>query len=65
MMCTILTDINECLANQGGCSGSCVNTVGSFRCSCPVGFELAGDQMTCVGKGESTAYLCPIFMWVP
>lgn len=50
-LCTIHTDINECAANnQGGCTGSCQNSPGSFQCSCSVGFELAADQMTCVGK---------------
>ena len=52
-MCTIPTDIDECSTNQGGCSGTCQNTVGSFQCSCSVGFELGPDQMDCVGKRDT------------
>ena len=44
------SDINECEVNGGGCTGGCENTVGSFKCTCSEGFQLAGDQVTCVGK---------------
>ena len=48
------TDINECSTNNGGCAHSCVNTQGSFTCSCRSGFQLASDGRGCDGK----ALLC-------
>lgn len=43
-------DINECTM-QGVChNGECLNTQGSFRCTCKPGYTL--DQMRCVGKTE-------------
>lgn len=44
------TDVNECLRNNAGCSHRCVNSDGSYRCVCPVGFELDVDLHTCSGK---------------
>ncbi|PIO34910.1 hypothetical protein AB205_0047300 [Aquarana catesbeiana] len=42
-------DINECIAYPGSCApGTCQNLEGSFRCICPVGYEVQGDN--CLGK---------------
>ena len=43
-------DIDECTADNGGCSvdASCSNTVGSFTCICHNGFT--GDGFTCTGE---------------
>ena len=43
-------DINECTANTDGCDQGCVNTVGSFVCSCNNGYTLTSDGKTCSGK---------------
>ncbi len=43
-------DINECSTNNGGCSNNCTNTIGSYFCSCPLGFQLQSDQRTCKSK---------------
>ncbi|XP_037720229.1 uncharacterized protein LOC119553717 isoform X2 [Drosophila subpulchrella] len=40
-------DIDECQEKNGGCSHRCLNSEGSFKCSCPPGYELDGDQKTC------------------
>lgn len=42
MGCTRLecSDINECAIKNGGCDQKCVNTPGSYSCSCNTGFEL-------------------------
>ncbi len=42
-------DNDECSANNGGCSDNCVNTVGSFSCTCPTGYQLDIDGRTCIG----------------
>ena len=45
-----IIDIDECASGKGGCSDSCVNTAGSFVCSCPSGKYLDSDGKTCKGK---------------
>ncbi|XP_035791201.1 putative vitellogenin receptor [Anopheles albimanus] len=39
-------DINEC-DRYGLCSQGCINTPGSFHCTCVDQFELKGDRRTC------------------
>ena len=34
----LLTDINECSINKGGCEQECTNNNGSFVCSCFPGY---------------------------
>lgn len=34
------SDINECLDNNAGCSGRCINLAGSFQCACERGHDL-------------------------
>ncbi|KAJ1146050.1 hypothetical protein NDU88_012332 [Pleurodeles waltl] len=41
------TDIDECNSQSHGCSQHCVNTAGSYRCSCHNGYALAVDGKTC------------------
>ncbi|XP_019614687.1 PREDICTED: uncharacterized protein LOC109462574 [Branchiostoma belcheri] len=61
MRAKIVTDINECETNNGGCEQICTNTIGSFECSCRDGFLLAADGLTCntaVCHWEGTAPFC-------
>ena len=50
------TDIDECKGNRHNChhpSGTCINTAGSFNCTCKPGFE--GDGLDiCEGKKASS-----------
>ena len=44
-----ITDVDECTI-PGVCSGKCHNTDGSYFCACPLGFQMASDKKTCIGK---------------
>ena len=50
-------DIDECARNngKGECDYACVNSVGSFRCSCAAGFHLDADGLTCHDINECQA----------
>ena len=43
-------DINECATDNGGCEQNCNNTVGSYYCTCDIGYELGNDYHECPGK---------------
>ena len=48
---SITIDINECLIDNGGCNQICLNTQGSFTCSCGTGYILdVADNQTCKDK---------------
>ena len=44
-------DIDECSEGTSGCE-MCVNVEGSYECTCPPGYDLAGDEMTCIDVDE-------------
>ena len=46
----ILVDIDECDEGIDGCEQICINTVGSYNCSCDPGYDLASNQLNCSGK---------------
>ena len=47
---------DHCSANngKGNCSHVCMNTLLSFKCQCPHGYQLGDDGLTC--KGEKMVY---------
>ena len=45
-----VTDVDECLYNNGGCNDTCINTEGSYKCECGPGLVLELDQHSCRGK---------------
>ena len=47
MVC-FLIDIDECIGGTHNCQYRCINTQGSFRCDCPIGYIKSG--VTCVGE---------------
>lgn len=43
-------DLNECALMSDICrGGDCINTDGSFRCECPIGFVLDLSGTKCIG----------------
>ena len=48
----LFKDTNECSTSNGGCEDTCMNTDGSFECSCSMeGYQLIGDGLMCEGNG--------------
>ena len=45
-----ITDVDECVNNNGGCAHTCTNFVGGFNCSCNDGFQLMNDKTSCKCK---------------
>ena len=45
-----LPDVNECTKGTENCTDGCVNTEGSYYCTCPGGYGLKSDNNTCVGE---------------
>ena len=43
-------DNNECIIGTSGCTQQCNNTVGSYTCSCRMGYTLDADNRTCNGE---------------
>lgn len=51
-----LAEVDECSRpNRGGCEQRCLNTLGSYKCSCDPGYELAPDKRRCEGECPQTA----------
>jgi hypothetical protein len=42
---------DQCLLNNGGCDQICYNSCGrKVQCACGIGYKLAYDKKTCIGK---------------
>ena len=57
----LYSDNDECSANNGGCSHTCVNTPGGHRCECPAGYTLDKDAKKCGGK--TMRFLRNLIIW--
>nr|XP_048315789.1 fibulin-7 [Myodes glareolus] len=62
----VCLDVNECeIYGQAGpprlCLHTCVNTPGSYRCTCPSGYRVLTDGKTCEDVDEcvSSQHTCP------
>ena len=47
---SVASDIDECKDNKGGCHQVCVNTEGSYFCTCWQGFRYDSFSDTCQGE---------------
>ena len=59
----LCVDINECISSP--CEHNCINTVGSYQCTCHSGFALIGTR--CIGKCDLRIYtytLCVYQRWL-
>ena len=46
----LISDVNECLNDNGDCNHICINTYGSHYCKCNSnGYALLADDRTCIG----------------
>lgn len=45
-------DVNECERHNGGCSQECINTAGSYHCTCHAGYKLHA-------RYSSMCWVCP------
>lgn len=51
-------DVNECDSGTHGCSGTCENLIGSYRCACAGGYRLASDLRKCDDIDECLGRPC-------
>lgn len=52
-MANYFIDKDECATNNGGCQHICINTIGSYQCSCNNGFALHENKHDCL-EGHCT-----------
>ena len=48
------TDIDECAEGTDRCAQNCHNNIGSYTCSCSIGYRLNFNQRDCNGKEKMT-----------
>ena len=48
----VYIDINECYTGTDLCEYNCTNTIGSYACSCDIGFQLNEDGLQCDGQSK-------------
>ena len=51
-MCVcVVTDVDECAVENGGCPHNCTNNEGSYKCSCRDGYiDVSNDGTVCTGN---------------
>lgn len=46
----LVKEYDECKLTNHGCAQQCINTLGSYECSCKIGYELHSDGKHCEGR---------------
>ena len=41
--------VNECSNANGGCEHNCLNTIGSYQCTCNSGYRMENNGHSCTG----------------
>lgn len=52
-------DLDECATGQHVCQHTCVNTQGSYSCSCPKGYNQIGDDCQDINECKEDIGMCP------
>lgn len=52
MLLIVTTEIDECFEGTHQCTQNCVNTIGSYVCTCNSGFIIDADRRTCDGENK-------------
>ena len=48
----LFQEFDECSTDKHGCHHLCVNTLGGYKCTCSIGYELHSDGKKCEGRQE-------------
>jgi len=59
----VVIEYDECATKQHGCDHECVNTLGSFKCECRIGYELHSDGKKCEGTDISLYHFSCVLMF--
>jgi len=62
MMTMMMTDENECMAEDLCQGGQCVNVDGSFKCLCQPGYTLSASGKQCQGASTLLTTTLRIFL---
>ena len=59
MFCTFyfFADFDECSTDPHNCEHNCLNTLGSYRCTCRAGFDLFLNGRNCLGTTKSKRFI--------
>lgn len=56
--------MDECSRpDNGHCQQRCLNTLGSYRCACDPGYELAADRRSCESEWGAIAVIRAPLRW--
>ena len=58
----VISDVNECTDDNGGCDHICTDTEGAYTCSCREGYELQADGAICEGRVSSILDLISVLL---
>ena len=60
----VLIDIDECALNLHNCNYACLNTEGSYLCTCPSGFRVLFESGACIGTRHTYKYILYLLLLI-